>query len=100
MSNPTINLRSKLGQASNNAAIAAEVKEWVIEARSGIDNITSNSSVKKVYVAKQKWLKDLLNTGKDENGNLVEGLTTWSAKSAKVGHYKGHSNHIHIEFYP
>ncbi|TMO88646.1 carboxypeptidase-like regulatory domain-containing protein [Pseudoalteromonas spongiae] len=100
MNNPIINLRSKLGQTVNNPAVAKEVKDWVMEARGAIDNITSSTSVKKVYVAKQMWLKTLLNKGKDENGNLVDGLTPWSTKSPKVEHYKGHSNHIHIEFYP
>ena len=100
MSNPTIALESKLELASNNPAISKEVKDWVIEAREGIDNITSSSSVKLVYIAKQKWLKNLLETGKDKSGNLVDGLTSWDTMSAKVTSHKGHSDHMHIEFYP
>ncbi len=48
-------------------------------------------------MAKKEWLEALLNTGKDEEGNLVSGLSAWDTKSWKVQNYKPHDNHIHIE---
>lgn len=41
---------------------------------------------------------DLLESGVDETGNLVPGLTSWANKPAAIRHHKGHDDHIHIQF--
>ena len=70
MNNPTIEVRTKLGQASSDSPIATEVKSWVDEARGEINDIAIASGVCRIYIAKEKWLNILLRSGRDENGCL------------------------------
>ncbi len=84
-------------QSVPNPDQAAEVADWVLTARVGVEKVTSDPEVRRVIVAKKEWLERLLNTGKDEEGNLVIGLSAWDTKSWKVIHDKPHKNHMHIE---
>lgn len=96
--NPRTNLRNVLAMASSDVNAANEVSTWVNEARTNLATITADNDVLIVYVAKAPWLKDLLESGVDETGNLVPGLTSWANKPAAIRHHKGHDDHIHIQF--
>ena len=59
-----------------------------------------NVGTKKDGIKLDFWLKELLYTGRDESGVLVEGLSEWNTRPNNVESYAGHGDHIHVEFYP
>ena len=109
MNIPTVHIKPLHDTWDSNVTNAAQLIDWIRDARIKLNAIAASADVYQVYVGKERWFRKLLFAGQDTTLTQVsysyptpvppgDSLEAWANPSPKIKKVKGHSGHLHIEF--